>query len=247
MDEDAREVRRGGELIELTATEFELLRFLMRNPRRVLSKAQILDRVWNYDFGGQAHVVELYISYLRKKIDAGRRAADPHRARRRLRAETGKLMAQDASSSTARATARLPHASGRRRFRDRAGVLAGQACRPWTSLIRGSLTVRLVAGLVLLVIVTCAVLGIATYTVLSRQLTANFDQQLQAATQRAFAACIGDGPRPDGSTPADQDPACRRLARLRPLHPGAVGGTFDAWITTAAACSARPSSTAAPT
>ena len=72
MDEDAREVRRGGDLIELTVTEFELLRFLMRNPRRVLSKAQILDRVWNYDFGGQANVVELYISYLRKKIDAGR-------------------------------------------------------------------------------------------------------------------------------------------------------------------------------
>ena len=71
MDEDTREVRRAGALIELTATEFELLRFLMRNPRRVLSKAQILDRVWNYDFGGQAHVVELYISYLRKKIDAG--------------------------------------------------------------------------------------------------------------------------------------------------------------------------------
>jgi two-component system, OmpR family, response regulator len=73
MDEEAREVRRGGDLIELTATEFELLRFLMRNPRRVLSKAQILDRVWNYDFGGQAHVVELYISYLRKKIDSGRK------------------------------------------------------------------------------------------------------------------------------------------------------------------------------
>jgi two-component system OmpR family response regulator len=72
MDEDAREVRRAGELIELTATEFELLRFLMRNPRRVLSKAQILDRVWNYDFGGRAHVVELYISYLRKKIDSDR-------------------------------------------------------------------------------------------------------------------------------------------------------------------------------
>ena len=58
--------------IQLTATEFELLRYLMRNPKRVLSKAQILDRVWNYDFGGQANVVELYISYLRKKIDAGR-------------------------------------------------------------------------------------------------------------------------------------------------------------------------------
>ena len=72
MDEDAREVRRDGTVMDLTATEFELLRFLMRNPRRVLSKAQILDRVWNYDFGGQAHVVELYISYLRKKIDSGR-------------------------------------------------------------------------------------------------------------------------------------------------------------------------------
>ncbi len=72
LDEDSREVFRGDDEIALTATEFELLRYLMRNPRRVLSKAQILDHVWNYDFGGQANVVELYISYLRKKIDAGR-------------------------------------------------------------------------------------------------------------------------------------------------------------------------------
>ena len=72
MDEDSHEVTRGGDQVQLTATEFELLRYLMRNPRRVLSKAQILDRVWNYDFGGQANVVELYISYLRKKIDVGR-------------------------------------------------------------------------------------------------------------------------------------------------------------------------------
>lgn len=72
MDEDSHEVTRAGEPVSLTATEFELLRYLMRNPKRVLSKAQILDRVWNYDFGGQANVVELYISYLRKKIDAGR-------------------------------------------------------------------------------------------------------------------------------------------------------------------------------
>ncbi len=72
LDEDSHEVHRGGTAITLTATEFELLRYLMRNPRRVLSKAQILDRVWNYDFGGQANVVELYISYLRKKIDAQR-------------------------------------------------------------------------------------------------------------------------------------------------------------------------------
>ena len=72
LDEDSYEVARGGTPIELTATEFELLRFLMRNPRRVLSKAQILDRIWSYDFGGRESVVELYISYLRKKIDAGR-------------------------------------------------------------------------------------------------------------------------------------------------------------------------------
>jgi two-component system OmpR family response regulator len=72
MFEDAREVWRSGESIDLTATEFDLLRLLMRNPRRVLSKTQILAQVWNYDFGGNAHVVELYISYLRKKVDAGR-------------------------------------------------------------------------------------------------------------------------------------------------------------------------------
>ncbi len=72
LDEDSHEVTRAGEQIKLTATEFELLRYLMRNPKRVLSKAQILDRVWSYDFGGQANVVELYISYLRKKVDAGR-------------------------------------------------------------------------------------------------------------------------------------------------------------------------------
>lgn len=72
LDEDSYEVSRAGDAVELTATEFELLRFLMRNPRRVLSKAQILDRVWSYEFDGKASVVELYISYLRKKIDSGR-------------------------------------------------------------------------------------------------------------------------------------------------------------------------------
>ena len=72
LDEDSHEVTRGGESITLTSTEFELLRFLMRNPRRVLSKSQILDRVWSYDFGGRSNIVELYISYLRKKIDTGR-------------------------------------------------------------------------------------------------------------------------------------------------------------------------------
>ncbi|MDK1361731.1 response regulator transcription factor [Arthrobacter sp. zg-Y1219] len=69
---DTREVTRAGQEIQLTATEFALLTFLMENPRRVISKTQILNRVWDYDFGGQANIVELYISYLRKKIDADR-------------------------------------------------------------------------------------------------------------------------------------------------------------------------------
>ena len=70
LNEESHEVFRAGRAIDLTSTEFELLRYMMRNPRRVLSKSQILDRVWSYDFGGRSSVVEIYISYLRKKIDA---------------------------------------------------------------------------------------------------------------------------------------------------------------------------------
>jgi two-component system OmpR family response regulator len=69
LNEDSYEVFRGDTQIELTSTEFELLRYLMSNPRRVLSKTHILDRVWDYDFGGKQSIVEIYISYLRKKID----------------------------------------------------------------------------------------------------------------------------------------------------------------------------------
>ncbi|MBI5107097.1 MAG: response regulator transcription factor [Solirubrobacterales bacterium] len=69
LDEDTREVTRAGRPVELTATEYRLLRYLMLNPRRVLTRAQILDHVWDYDFGGDARVLETYISYLRKKLD----------------------------------------------------------------------------------------------------------------------------------------------------------------------------------
>ena len=69
LDEDTHEVTRGSRQIELTATEFKLLRYLMLNSKRVVSKAQILDHVWEYDFGGDANIVETYISYLRKKLD----------------------------------------------------------------------------------------------------------------------------------------------------------------------------------
>lgn len=69
MDPDAHEVRRGGELLQLTATEFRLLRMFLMNPGRVLSKSQILDHVWHYDFDGDTNVLETYVSYLRRKLN----------------------------------------------------------------------------------------------------------------------------------------------------------------------------------
>ena len=93
----------------LSPTEFKLLRYLMLNADRVLSKAQILDHVWEYDFGGDANIVESYISYLRRKVDTEEPAADPHPARRRLRAAAAPLEAglrHDSTRSRTRAAAR---------------------------------------------------------------------------------------------------------------------------------------------
>jgi two-component system OmpR family response regulator len=72
LDEETREVFRGGDAIDLTDTEFRLLRYLLLNPRRALTRAQILDHVWQYDFGGDGRVLETYVSYLRKKVDRDR-------------------------------------------------------------------------------------------------------------------------------------------------------------------------------
>jgi two-component system, OmpR family, response regulator len=69
LDDDAHEVRRAGEVIELTPTEYRLLRYLLANAGRVLTRNQILDHVWDYDFGGEASVLETYVSYLRRKVD----------------------------------------------------------------------------------------------------------------------------------------------------------------------------------
>jgi two-component system OmpR family response regulator len=69
LDDDTHEVLKAGHLVSLSPTEFKLLRYFLQNPNRVLSKAQILDHVWNYDFGGGANVVESYVSYLRRKVD----------------------------------------------------------------------------------------------------------------------------------------------------------------------------------
>ncbi|MEI7625931.1 MAG: response regulator transcription factor [Actinomycetota bacterium] len=71
LDEDTREVSRAGHPIELTATEYRLLRYFLLNPRNVLTRTQLLDHVWEYDFGGDARVLETYVSYLRKKLDVG--------------------------------------------------------------------------------------------------------------------------------------------------------------------------------
>ncbi|WP_022871538.1 response regulator transcription factor [Yaniella halotolerans] len=81
LDDDAHEVRRDGNIIDLSPTEFKLLRYLMMNPNRVLSKAQILDHVWEYDFNGDASIVESYISYLRRKIDTDDRPKMIHTKR----------------------------------------------------------------------------------------------------------------------------------------------------------------------
>jgi two-component system, OmpR family, response regulator len=70
LDEDTREVTRAGVHVDLTATEYRLLRYLLLNPRRVLTRTQLLEHVWDYDFGGDARVLETYVSYLRKKLDA---------------------------------------------------------------------------------------------------------------------------------------------------------------------------------
>lgn len=72
LDAASREVTRAGEPVSLTSTEFELLRLLMRNQRKAMDRSDILRQVWNYDFGGRSSIVDLYVSYLRKKIDAGR-------------------------------------------------------------------------------------------------------------------------------------------------------------------------------
>jgi two-component system, OmpR family, response regulator len=69
MDDDSHEVFKAGKPVTLSPTEFKLLRYFLQNPTRVLSKAQILDHVWHYDFGGDANVVESYVSYLRRKVD----------------------------------------------------------------------------------------------------------------------------------------------------------------------------------
>ena len=86
MDEDRHQVWRAGREVDLSPTEFRLLRYLLLNAERVLSKQQILDHVWQYDFNGDDNVVETYVSYLRRKLDDGPRQAHPHRPRLRLHA-----------------------------------------------------------------------------------------------------------------------------------------------------------------
>src|ERR1700753_984139 len=119
---------------------------------------------------------------------------------------------------------------------------AGRISRPWGPLFRGSLTARLVFSLVALVIVTCAVLGFATYTVLSRQLMASFHNQLQEATSRAYLTC-GNNPPPQTSTSAWTSSSRPRgdpdgdSSNCGPNIRGQSVGTFDAWLTSSGSVS----------
>ena len=118
LDEESHEVRRAGQLVALSPTEFKLLRYLMLNAGRVLSKAQILDHVWNYDFRGDDSIVESYISYLRRKVDIDRAAADPHAARRRATCcATGGVNAVARRGAARRAASRSGSSSSRRSSR----------------------------------------------------------------------------------------------------------------------------------
>ena len=177
LDEESHEVTRGGDDIRLTATEFELLRYLMRNPKRVLSKAQILDRVWEYDFGGQGNIVELYISYLRRKIDAGRVADDPHDARRRVPDQARDLTAGP-----------------------------GPGARPVRSRRPLSLRARLLWAFLVPLVLVLAVVGFAATTALRAEQLGQVDSQLATAVDRSAARRSRTRRRPSPAHPSRPAP-----------------------------------------
>ncbi len=170
LDEESHEVTRGGDPIHLTATEFELLRYLMRNPRRVLSKAQILDRVWNYDFGGQAQRRRA-LHLLPAQEDRRRPGSDdPHPPRRRLRAAAGRAG---------------PGVNPRR----------GGPGRVWGA--HRTLRTRLVLIVVTLLTLVAVVIGAVSVFALDSYLTGQVDTQVRAAATRSQGAA-GDDDRPGG-------------------------------------------------
>ena len=193
---------RGGTEIQLTATEFELLRYLMRNPRRVLSKAQILDRVWNYDFGGQANVVELYISYLRKKIDANRPPMIHTCAA--LAMCCAQLLHELSSSRSTR-----PRPSGPAAEAAPQRAAAGSLGR---HTLRRQLVIRVTALVALAALLITTATALATRQVLMSQL----DRQLDAVTARV---------RDPVNTWPDRDPDSGLLRPGQPI--GTLAVVYD--------------------
>ena len=168
LDDDTRQVRRGDEPLDLTPTEFRLLRFLLQNPRRVLSKRQILDNVWNYDFGGDANVVETYVSYLRRKLDSAGLPLHPHGPAGRVRAaRTGPLVTPGG----------------------RTGGRIGTAVREM------SLRARLLVVLVVLAAAGLLAADIATYTALRSSLFDRVDRSLESSATAVAQSLGRRGPR----------------------------------------------------
>ena len=199
LDDETHEVWKAGELVPLSPTEFKLLRYFMQNVNRVLSKAQILDHVWNYDFGGDMNVVESYVSYLRRKVDTDRAAAAAHAARRRA-------TCCGCRASDQRTRRRVAGDAGapRRRRLVRVRALAD----------RTPLRVKLVASVLLLVTVGLFVAGTAASHYLRSYLVNRVDAQLRIPP-------FTGGPPPDaGSTTPATTPtltSCRcRPSSTRP-------------------------------
>ena len=158
MDDETHEVWRQGNLIELTATEFNLLRYLLENARRVLSKSEILDHVWNYDFDGDPNIVETYVSYLRKKVDCYRASVDPHHPRGGLQPPA-------------------PRANGSKRHR---GPVRREGVAP-VSLRR-----RLVVGMLVLLVVGLITTDVVTSSSLRSFLLGRLDEQIDQSQSQAY-------------------------------------------------------------
>ena len=213
MDEDAHEVRRGGKLIDLSPTEFNLLRYLMTNAGRVVSKAQILDRVWSYDFGGDGRIVESYVYYLRRKIDKNAPAL--------IHTVRGVRVCAATAARWRRVMSRLRAAASRLRPPLARGLQPARRLRRWREW---TLRTRLVVSMAVLTAVALVAANTVGVLFLRSYLINRVDHQIVAA---------GAGrPGPRGSGHA----ACSASCRVRAMASARI---FGCWRSRPTARSSR--------